>query len=232
LAAALLLLPLAVGLYRFGETVIVPGVLPPTFFPLTTGVFVFVSLALQMVVFREFRHVAAAASEGAAGHAPAPQGYDGDAPASDTLAVRRLPPVRAVALRGLRRVGVVIATLLALALMAWTPAMLEVGLWRVLLAVEIAGVFLLLAAGITTVVMRLALDLAGKLSPQSFSTARLAVRLAGLVAAGAYAWAFWQYGRRDEREILISTLLLALAMIGLGLNRLGAMDGERLRRFR
>lgn|GEM_PF-5215934 len=112
----------------------------------------------------------------------------------------------------------------AVAAAAWAPLVFLRGPWPVLYGWELAGAYLATALGFTIFSLRVQLSLAGRFAPW--------VRLGAGLGAAIYAVLLDTSGVHGTVETLVLPLVMGAALGVLGLNRLVALDPERLRRFR
>ena len=118
----------------------------------------------------------------------------------------------------------------AIVVAGWTPMVRTLGAWPVILAAELALAFGLVALGVNAIALRVSLEGASRVEGR----ARLRVflgRAALLLAGAAYGWALWRRDGGEAGILLLTTVLLAGALLLMGLNRLSHLDGSVLQRL-
>jgi hypothetical protein len=91
------------------------------------------------------------------------------------------------------------------------------------------GCGLVLGVGLVALWIRLALDATRRFEPDRSAMWQGLLRW-GVAALGLLAGAgLWIRAGAPAGEILITNLLLTVALLGLGMNRLGGMEAARLR---
>jgi len=139
--------------------------------------------------------------------------------------------LRPLVLGLLKRMGYGALSLSLLALVVWIPFMREVGAWRVLFAAEAMAAFLAVSVGLTALAIRACLDYAARAEGDP-ATMLLFVRFGFILLALGYLTAHWLRPPNSEAEILATNLGLGIALLFLGLNRMGGIPGSALSKLR
>lgn len=132
----------------------------------------------------------------------------------------------------LQSLGTVLALACGALLLAWIPFAL-VSLEKTLLSLQLGIVFCGLALGLYLVVLRLSLDLIRRMTedeeePDREVPFRAWLKHLPVLFALGYGVAWYFQGPRNLVEIAATSLILAVAMIALGVNRLGQVANKTL----
>jgi hypothetical protein len=103
--------------------------------------------------------------------------------------------------------------------------------WDILVGGEIILVFVILALGFTSALVRFSLNLMNRVRPEAAPRSLHSLRLAVLLTGGAYGAALWIYTPGTPGEMLLAVFVLGAALFALGLNRTAEMDPDLLARL-